>query len=127
MIPVGPKLAIPETYEGFFEILSEDGRSVRCMETVGEVARRFPDSVLVRENIKAFVSKSDDIETIQVIVDPPSLQLTVVTMCVAGQVPADLCGGGADPGGRGAGSEGQAADPLPSLLRPGRGECLLAI
>jgi len=65
VIPVGPKLAIPESYEGFFEILSEDGRSVRCIENVSELARRFPDSVLVRENIKAFVSKSDDIETIQ--------------------------------------------------------------
>jgi len=65
VIPVGPKLAIPESYEGFFEILSEDGRCVRCIENVSELARRFPDSVLVRENIKAFVSKSDDIETIQ--------------------------------------------------------------
>lgn len=64
-VPVGPKLAIPETYEGFFEILSEDGKCVKCMETVSELARRFPDSVLVRENVKAFVSKSDDIETIQ--------------------------------------------------------------
>ena len=53
-IPVGPKLAIPECYEGFFEILSEDGKSVKCMENVSELARRFPDSVLVRENIKAF-------------------------------------------------------------------------
>ena len=26
---------------------------------------RYPDSVLVRENMKAYVSKSDDIETIQ--------------------------------------------------------------
>ena len=64
-VPVGPKLAIPETYEGFFEILSEDGKAVKCMELVSDLARRFPDSVLVRENIKAFVSKSDDIETIQ--------------------------------------------------------------
>lgn len=49
VIPVGPKLAIPESYEGFFEILSEDGRCVRCIENVSELARRFPDSVLVRD------------------------------------------------------------------------------
>ena len=65
VVPVGPKLAIPDSYEGFFEILSEDGRCVRCIESVAELCRRFPDSVLVRENIKAFVSRSDDIETIQ--------------------------------------------------------------
>jgi hypothetical protein len=31
VVAVGPKLSIPETYDGFFEILSEDGRSVRCI------------------------------------------------------------------------------------------------
>ena len=40
VVPVGPKFAIPETYEGFFEILSEDGRSVRCIESVSDLARR---------------------------------------------------------------------------------------
>lgn len=64
VVPVGPKLAIPETYDGFFEILSEDGRAVRCMETVSELSKKFPDSCLVRESLKAFVSRSDDIETI---------------------------------------------------------------
>lgn len=64
VVAVGPKLSIPETYDGYFEILSEEGRSVRCIESVSELARRFPESVLVRDNIKAFVSKSDDIETL---------------------------------------------------------------
>lgn len=64
VVPVGPKLAIPETYDGYFEILSEDGRAVRCMETVAELAKRFPDSCLVRDNIKAYVSRSDDVDTI---------------------------------------------------------------
>ena len=31
VVPVGPKLAIPNSYDGFFELLSEDGRSVRCI------------------------------------------------------------------------------------------------
>ena len=41
VVPVGPKLAIPSTYDGFFEILSEDGRAVRCIESVPELARRY--------------------------------------------------------------------------------------
>ena len=65
VVPVGPKLAIPNTYDGFFELLSEDGRSVRCIESVSELNRRFPDAVLVRDNFRAFVSKSDDLETIE--------------------------------------------------------------
>lgn len=64
VVPIGPKLAIPENYEGWFEILSEEGRAVRCIESVMELARRFPDSCLVRESIKAYVAKGDDIETI---------------------------------------------------------------
>ena len=62
---VGAKLAIPATYDGFFEILSEDGRSVRCIESVAELCKRFPDSVLVRESFKAYISKGDDLDAIK--------------------------------------------------------------
>ena len=65
MVPVGPKLAIPNTYDGFFELLSEDGRSVKCIESVSELGRRFPDAILVRDPCRAFVSKSDDVDTIE--------------------------------------------------------------
>jgi len=63
---VGPKVSVPEEYRGFFEILSEDGRSARAMESVAELARRFPDSVLIREPIPSgvFVSKSDDVDAV---------------------------------------------------------------
>ena len=61
---MGPKLAIPTGYDGYFEILSEDGRAVKCIESVPELARRFPDSVLVRQDFKALVSKSDDLHAI---------------------------------------------------------------
>lgn len=64
VVPVGPKLAIPENYDGYFEILSEDGKAVRCMETISELSKRFPDSCLVRETVKAYVSRSDDVDTI---------------------------------------------------------------
>ena len=60
------KLAIPTGYDGYFEILSQNGRAVKCIENVPELARRFPDSVLVRENFKALVSKSDDLNALAV-------------------------------------------------------------
>ncbi|GAB6029427.1 hypothetical protein CHUAL_005186 [Chamberlinius hualienensis] len=64
VVPVGPRLAIPDNYEGWFEILSEEGKAVRCIESVAELARRFPDSCLVRENVKAYVAKGDELEII---------------------------------------------------------------
>ncbi|XP_013785430.1 uncharacterized protein LOC106469477 [Limulus polyphemus] len=64
VILVGPKLAIPDNYEGWFEILSEDGRPVKCLESVAEMAKRFPSCCLVRENIKVFLSKNDDPENV---------------------------------------------------------------
>ena len=64
LVSVGQKLLIPDTFEGFFEILSEEGRSVRAIESVAELTRLFPDSCIVRCNCKAYVSKSDSVETI---------------------------------------------------------------
>lgn len=56
MAAVGPRLAIPETYPGYFELLSEEGRAVRCIEGVGELSRRagLPGACLVREPVRAF-------------------------------------------------------------------------
>ncbi|XP_053675500.1 midnolin homolog [Anopheles nili] len=50
--PVGPKVLIPETYPGYFELLSEDGRSTRCIESVLELSRRRNFRVLVRETVR---------------------------------------------------------------------------
>ena len=61
---VGQKISIPADYDGYFEILSEDGRSVRCIESVAELCKRFPDSVLVRESVRAFVSRGDDVDAL---------------------------------------------------------------
>ncbi|XP_058054925.1 midnolin homolog [Anopheles bellator] len=49
---VGPKVLIPETYAGYFELLSEDGRSTRCIESVLELSRRRNFRVLVRETLR---------------------------------------------------------------------------
>lgn len=60
MVCVGPRLAIPDTYPGFFELLSEDGRAVRCIESVAELARRRPEEgCLVRETIRGVQAKTD--------------------------------------------------------------------
>lgn len=59
VVGVGPRLAIPESYPGYFELLSEEGRAVRCIESVAELARRRVDSggVLVREPIRGLVAR----------------------------------------------------------------------
>ncbi|XP_050699936.1 uncharacterized protein LOC126987185 [Eriocheir sinensis] len=97
VVPAGPRLAIPETYDGYFEILSEDGRAVRCMESVAELARRFPDSALVRENMKAYVSRSDDTDTIT---EKARQVAAGETLVVVGEV---VMGKGGGAGGKAAG------------------------
>lgn len=64
VVPVGNKLSIPDNYEGFFEILSEDGRAVRCIESVAELLKRFPETCLVRENIKSYLPKVEDTDMV---------------------------------------------------------------
>lgn len=49
---VGPKVLIPETYPGYFELLSEDGRSTRCIDSVLELSKRRNLRVLVRETFR---------------------------------------------------------------------------
>ncbi|XP_028030706.1 uncharacterized protein LOC114243419 [Bombyx mandarina] len=60
MVPVGPRIAIPDTYRGYFELLSEEGRAVRCIETVTELSRRkLDDGCLVRDPIRVICGKTD--------------------------------------------------------------------
>lgn len=60
LVCVGPRLVIPETYSGYFELLSEEGRAVRCIESVSELARRRPEEgCLVRETIRGVQAKTD--------------------------------------------------------------------
>lgn len=49
---VGHKVLIPETYPGYFELLSEDGRSVRCIDSTLELSKRRNLRVLVRETFR---------------------------------------------------------------------------
>lgn len=60
MVSVGPRIAIPDTYKGYFELLSEEGRAVRCIESVNELSRRkLEDGCLVREPIRVICAKVD--------------------------------------------------------------------
>ncbi|XP_054278008.1 uncharacterized protein LOC128996627 [Macrosteles quadrilineatus] len=58
VVGVGPRIAIPDTYQGYFELLSEEGRAVRCIESVLELARRRVEAgCLVREPIRAISAR----------------------------------------------------------------------
>lgn len=61
VVGVGPRLAIPDSYAGYFELLSEEGRAVRCIESVAELARRRLEAgCLVREPLRAIVARCDE-------------------------------------------------------------------
>lgn len=47
---VGSKILIPDSYSGYFELLSEEGRSTKPFENVLELSRRRNIKVLVRES-----------------------------------------------------------------------------
>ncbi|CAL1544989.1 unnamed protein product [Lymnaea stagnalis] len=57
---VDQRLAIPISYQGWFELLSEDGKSARPIGSVHELSKVRPDRCLVRENIKAYLMSEDE-------------------------------------------------------------------
>lgn len=57
---VDQRLAIPISYQGWFELLSEDGKSARPIGSVHELSKVRPDRCLVRENIKAYLTSEDE-------------------------------------------------------------------
>jgi len=67
VVPFGPTLVIPQDFEGHFEILNEDGKAVPCIESVEALARRFPDSCLVREPLKGY---KPDVKSSPLILNP---------------------------------------------------------
>lgn len=56
-LTVGPHFFISQDVDAWFEIISEDGRSCRSIQSVSELVKRFPHSVLVREAIKVHCAK----------------------------------------------------------------------
>ncbi|KAL3867619.1 hypothetical protein ACJMK2_040500 [Sinanodonta woodiana] len=61
LVSLEQRLSIPLTYQGWFELLSEDGRSARPIESVLQLAKLYPsvNKVLVRQNIKAYLDNND--------------------------------------------------------------------
>ncbi|KAK3089397.1 hypothetical protein FSP39_003321 [Pinctada imbricata] len=59
LIALDQRLSIPLTYQGWFELLSEDGRSARPIDTVFSLAKYNPSRCLVRQNIQAFMTNSE--------------------------------------------------------------------
>lgn len=52
---IGPNLAIPNDYEGWFEILSENGKSSNCTKTLAEIVQMKSRYCLVRQDVKAYL------------------------------------------------------------------------
>ena len=86
VVGVGPRLAIPDSYSGYFEILSEEGRAVRGIESVNELSRKCPEEgALVRETIRGIACKVE--EETGVVVPEGSKALTAgETISTAGEV-----------------------------------------
>ena len=55
-IPSDQKFSLPLSYQGWFELLSEEGKSIKALTTVQDLFKMHPQSFLIRENIKGFVS-----------------------------------------------------------------------
>jgi len=53
------RLSIPLSYQGWFELLSEDGRCMRPIDSVYRLARESPKKCLVRLNIKGYMPNDD--------------------------------------------------------------------
>ena len=58
VVPVGSRISIPVSYNGWFELLSEEGRSIKCVESVADLSKmKFDDKYLIRDTIKCLVGK----------------------------------------------------------------------
>lgn len=55
----GQRFSIPLGYNGWFEILSEDGKTVSPSKTIERIAERAPDKFLVRSRTKAYLSEEN--------------------------------------------------------------------
>ena len=52
---IDQKFSLPLSYQGWFELLSEDGKPIKAILSVQELVKVFPTRALVRENIKGFL------------------------------------------------------------------------
>ncbi|ELU06419.1 hypothetical protein CAPTEDRAFT_198404 [Capitella teleta] len=59
LLQTDQRFSIPITYQGWFELLSEDGKAIKALQSVQDLMRLFPQSCLIRDNMKAFVTKEN--------------------------------------------------------------------
>ena len=59
LFSIDQRLAVPISYQGWFELLSEDCKSARPITSVHELSKVKPERVLVRENIKGYIVDDD--------------------------------------------------------------------
>jgi len=63
VVSTGHNYSMPLAYGGWFEVLSEDGKSIEPVSTVAELAALWPPQCVVREPLRAIVcsgSKHDN-------------------------------------------------------------------
>lgn len=53
------RFSIPLGYNGWFEILSEDGKTISPSKTIEHITQRAPDKFLVRSRTKAYLSEEN--------------------------------------------------------------------
>ncbi|XP_045159842.2 uncharacterized protein LOC123525136 [Mercenaria mercenaria] len=92
LVPLEQRLSIPVTYKGWFELLSEDGRSIKPIESVQELAKLFPkvNNVLVRQNLKAYLVNDTDGK---MTFDKTKIVIAGEQLKVLGEVPLQLPAG----------------------------------
>ncbi|XP_074641049.1 uncharacterized protein LOC141898830 [Tubulanus polymorphus] len=59
IVQTNQKLAIPVSYRGWFEALSEEGRQIRPIRSITELIRVSPHTCLVREDIRGYTCKDN--------------------------------------------------------------------
>lgn len=59
-VPCGSKISLDHNFAGWFEILSEDGCTSRCMDSVAEVAKRKPEKFLIRQKVKCILASNPE-------------------------------------------------------------------
>lgn len=59
LIALEQRLSIPISYQGWFEVLSEDGKGSKSIDSVQELAKLFPEKCLVRLDILSYCANDD--------------------------------------------------------------------
>lgn len=59
-VSYGSKISLDHYFPGWFEILSEDGCTSRCMESIAEVIKRKPEKFLIRQKVKCFLASNPE-------------------------------------------------------------------